>query len=96
MTDREAATSTAAATTTAAPTTTVPPEKYNLEQIRGIGPVLHRKLNGLGVVSFRQIASWTEDDVDRVSSQLGAFRGRISRDRWVEKAAELLRAQSSS
>ncbi|MEM7583139.1 MAG: hypothetical protein AAF560_07150 [Acidobacteriota bacterium] len=68
-------------------------EPDNLEELKGIGPVLHRRLNELGVTTFRQIASWTEDDIERISSQLGAFRGRIVRDRWVEKAAERVRAQ---
>ncbi len=70
-------------------------EKDNLEQIRGVGPVLHRKLNALGIRSFRQIASWTEDDVDRVTSELGSFRGRVRRDNWIERAAELMRAKES-
>ena len=69
-------------------------EEDDLEQLRGIGPVLHRKLNELGIRSFRQIASWTDDDVERVGSQVGAFPGRIRRDRWVEKARELLGARA--
>ncbi len=73
-----------------------PRAEDNLEQIRGIGPVLHRKLNELGIATFHQIAAWTEDDIARISPQLGAFRGRILRDDWVERAAELLQAQSSS
>ncbi len=55
--------------------------------------MLHRKLNELGIRSFRQIASWTDDDVERVAPQVGAFPGRIQRDGWIEKARELQRAK---
>lgn len=72
----------------------LPIEEDNLEQLRGIGPVLHRKLNELGIRSFAQIASWTDDDVERVGSQVGAFPNRIRRDQWIEKARELQQAKA--
>ena len=69
-------------------------EPDDLEQIRGVGPVLHRKLNELGIHSFRQIAAWTDDDIDWFTAELGSFAGRVRRDKWVERAAELMRAKS--
>jgi predicted flap endonuclease-1-like 5' DNA nuclease len=63
-------------------------EPDDLKQIRGIGLVLEKKLHALGITSFRQIALWTGDDVQRMSEQLAGFPDRIVRDRWVERAAD--------
>lgn len=65
-------------------------EDDDLQKIRGIGPVLQRKLAAVGVTSYRQIAAWGDDDIARIATELGAFPGRIQRDRWVESAAALL------
>jgi|GEM_PF-6968936 len=54
----------------------------NLKEIKGIGPVLERMLNRLGVYQFRQIASWSDEDIDYFDTQLADFRGRIRRDDW--------------
>lgn len=71
-------------------------EDDDLQKIRGIGPVLRRKLNERGIRSFRQIAGWSDEDIDRTASQIGSFPGRIRRDRWVERATELLREKEAS
>ena len=57
-----------------------------LTRMKGVGPKVAALLNGLGVTRFDQIAAWSEDDVARVDSQLGAFKGRIARDQWIEQA----------
>ncbi len=67
------------------PQTTAPD---NLQDIRGIGAVLEKKLNAMGVTRFDQIAAWTESDIAKVDETLN-FRGRIQRERWVEQAREL-------
>lgn len=54
--------------------------------MKGVGPKVAALLNGLGVTRFDQIAGWTDADVDRVDAQLGAFKGRIRRDQWVDQA----------
>lgn len=59
--------------------------------IKGIGPKLADVLHGLGFFRFEQLASLTPTEVDRLDAQLGAFRGRIARDRIVEQAAYLAR-----
>jgi predicted flap endonuclease-1-like 5' DNA nuclease len=66
----------------------VPPasEGDDLRQIKGLGPKLVTLLNGLGITSYTQIAAWTDEDIDRIDPQLGAFAGRIRRDSWVEQA----------
>jgi predicted flap endonuclease-1-like 5' DNA nuclease len=68
---------------------TPPPEAPDdLERIRGIGPVLRQRLNGLGITTFAQIAAFTEADLARLDEVLD-FKGRIAREGWVEQAKAL-------
>lgn len=60
----------------------------NLQEIKGIGAVLEKKLNAIGIERFEQIASWSESDIAKIDETLN-FRGRIQRERWVEQAREL-------
>jgi large subunit ribosomal protein L21 len=60
----------------------------DLKQIFGIGPVLEKRLNELGIHFFRQIAQWTTEDIQRLEQQLPKFQKRVERDRWVERAKE--------
>ncbi|MGE3618173.1 MAG: hypothetical protein AB7L66_20040, partial [Gemmatimonadales bacterium] len=60
----------------------------DLKLIAGIGPAIERLLHDHGVTTFRQIADWTPVEVARFGDFLGALRGRIDRDRWVEQARE--------
>ena len=63
----------------------------DLAQLKGVGPKFVDALNGLGFVRFEQIANLTPTEVERLDGQLGAFRGRITRDRVVEQADYLAR-----
>jgi predicted flap endonuclease-1-like 5' DNA nuclease len=58
----------------------------DLKRISGIGPTLEKLLNDHGVTSFRQIALWTEEEIETIAAQLGAFQTRIRRDHWVAQA----------
>jgi predicted flap endonuclease-1-like 5' DNA nuclease len=57
----------------------------DLKRIRGIGVLIEKKLNQLGVVTYDHIANWTAQDIERVSQSLD-FKGRIERENWVEQA----------
>lgn len=57
----------------------------DLKRIRGIGVLIEKKLNSLGVSTYEQVANWTNADIDRVS-QILDFKGRIERESWVEQA----------
>ncbi len=57
----------------------------DLKRIRGIGVLIEKKLNSLGVSSYEQVANWTGADIDRVS-QILDFKGRIERENWVEQS----------
>ncbi|KAB7644124.1 hypothetical protein [Polymorphobacter fuscus] len=61
-------------------------EPDDLTVISGIGPRLATLLNDIGIFHVRQIAAWSEEDVAEVDARLGAFKGRIARDNWVEQA----------
>ena len=61
----------------------------DLKLIVGVGPVLERMLHRLGVATYRQIAHWSERDIDEIDAKLPEFPGRIRRDAWVTQAREL-------
>jgi len=61
-------------------------EADDLKDIVGIGPFLERKLHSLGIYTFRQIANFTREDVNKVNELIEFFPGRIERDNWVEQA----------
>ncbi len=61
----------------------------DLKLIVGVGPVLERMLHQLGVTTYRQIARWSERDIDDFDAKLPEFPGRIRRDGWVTQAREL-------
>ena len=65
----------------------------DLKLIVGIGPVLERMMQQLGVNSYRQIARWTERDIDEFNARLSEFPGRIRRDAWVTQARALHQAK---
>lgn len=58
----------------------------NLKEIKGVGPKLEKLLNSMGFYHFDQIANWTADEVAWVNANLEGFKGRVSRDNWVEQA----------
>jgi predicted flap endonuclease-1-like 5' DNA nuclease len=57
----------------------------DLKRIRGVGVLLEKKLNAMGVATYEQIANWTADDVGTVNAKL-EFKGRIERENWIEQA----------
>jgi predicted flap endonuclease-1-like 5' DNA nuclease len=61
----------------------------DLKLIVGVGPVLERMLYQLGVTTYRQIARWSERDIDEYDARLHEFPGRIRRDGWVTQARAL-------
>lgn len=63
-------------------------EPDDLKKISGVGPVLEKKLNALGITKFAQVAAFTDEDIAKVDDAL-SFKGRIQRDNWLEQAAEL-------
>lgn len=63
--------------------------KDDLSRIRGIGPVLEKQLNDLGIYTFQQIADFNERQIDRIDAHI-RFPGRVLRERWIEQARQFI------
>jgi predicted flap endonuclease-1-like 5' DNA nuclease len=66
-----------------APTTAI---ASDLTQIKGLGPKLAATLAEQGITRVEQIAALTPDAAAELDAKLGSFKGRMTRDRWVEQA----------
>jgi len=71
-------------------------QKDDLTQIKGIGPLLEKRLNALGIYTLLQIRKFTPQEEETVNEAIEYFQGRITRDNWVEQAAALLDKQDLS
>ncbi len=67
----------------------------DLKLIKGVGPKLEDALHGIGVFHFDQIASWSPAEVAWADQNLVGFKGRVSRDNWVEQAQRLARGEET-
>ena len=61
----------------------------NLKEIKGVGPKLEGVLHDMGFYHFDQIANWTDEEVAWVDANLVGFKGRVSRDNWIDQAKTL-------
>jgi NADH-quinone oxidoreductase subunit E len=52
-------------------------------------------LNGMGYFHFDQIAEWSGGEVAWVDDNLAGFKGRVSRDNWVDQAKLLASGQET-
>lgn len=75
--------------------TSAPKDQDDLQKIKGVGKVLKKTLNSLGIYQFRQVALFSLDDIAWVDDRL-KFKGRIERDEWVSQAAILHREKYGS
>jgi predicted flap endonuclease-1-like 5' DNA nuclease len=66
-----------------------PPD--NLQTLKGVGPKLASQLNAAGITRFEQIAGLSPNEAAALDAKMGAFQGRIERDRVVEQARYLAR-----
>lgn len=71
-------------------------DKDDLTRISGIGPFIEKKLNGLGIYTFKQISGFTDDTIERVTEAIEFFPGRIQRDNWVSQAHDFYKAKTNS
>ena len=65
--------------------------RNDLCTLKGVGPKFAEALHRAGFYNFDQIAGLSPTEIDRLDQQLGAFSGRITRDRIVEQADYLAR-----
>jgi predicted flap endonuclease-1-like 5' DNA nuclease len=65
----------------------------DLTTIKGIGPTIAEVLLGMGITTYAQLASLTDEQVERVQQALGRFPDRIHRDDWRGSAEQAYRAK---
>ncbi len=63
-------------------------EPDDLKKISGVGPVIEKKLNALGIYHYWQIRDLKPEEIKFIDDQLN-FKGRIERDGWIEQARKL-------
>ncbi|MEM6636499.1 MAG: NADH:ubiquinone oxidoreductase [Pseudomonadota bacterium] len=61
----------------------------DLKKIKGVGPKLEKLLHSMGFYHYDQIAAWSADEVAWVDENLEGFKGRVTRDGWVDQAKTL-------
>lgn len=61
----------------------------DLKRIKGVGPKLEELMHSMGYYHFDQIGGWTEAEVAWVDENLIGFKGRVTRDAWVDQAKTL-------
>ncbi|PJI92272.1 putative flap endonuclease-1-like 5' DNA nuclease [Yoonia maricola] len=61
----------------------------DLKQIKGVGPKLEKTLHGMGIYHFDQISTWGPKEQAWIDDNLEGFKGRATRDNWVEQAKVL-------
>ncbi|MGL4609317.1 MAG: NADH-quinone oxidoreductase subunit J [Trueperaceae bacterium] len=64
-------------------------EGDDLKRIKGITPKLERLLHKNGIYTFSQIATMNESQVQALDGKLEEFKGRITRDNWIEQVKQL-------
>jgi len=67
----------------------------DLQRMKGVGPELAALRNSRGLLRYEQIAALSSDEIERLDAELGAFKGRLTRDRIVEQAGYLARGDQA-
>ena len=65
------------------------PQKDDLKEISGLGPVLESKLHAEGIFTYRQLAQLSPEEIERIETQVIHSSGRMQRDNWIAQAKEL-------
>ena len=63
-------------------------------RMKGVGPKFADALHAQGFTRFEQLAHLGPTEIGRLDRQLGAFSGRLTRDRVVEQADYLARGDT--
>ena len=62
----------------------------DLKKINGIGPVMEKTLNQIGIFTFNQVSKMTDKEYDLLDSITGSFPGRAQRDDWAGQAKKFI------
>lgn len=63
----------------------------DLTLLKGVGPKFAAQLKALGIARYEQLAGLSDTEIAHLDERLGAFSGRLARDRVREQAAYLAR-----
>ena len=66
------------------------PDGADLKVVKGIGPKIEKQLKSHGVTEVRQIAAWSDQDLDAMANKIGVKAARIRKDDWVGSAKRLV------
>jgi len=66
---------------------TANPATPDIRRLKGVGDKFAAALDALGLGSIDRLARLTPDEATDADTRLGAFNGRVARDRLVEQAA---------
>lgn len=66
-----------------------PAERDNLTELPGIGPIVEQMLNSQNIMSFRQIANLSDEEIRYLENHVIRFPGQLRRNAWIEEAKEL-------
>lgn len=69
-----------------------PPD--NLQALKGVGPKLAAQLNAAGITRYDQLARLSANEIALLDERMGAFKGRLARDRVGDQAAYLARGDT--
>lgn len=64
--------------------------KDDLQKIKGIGNLIEKKLNAIGIFTFKQISNFNSSDIAKITDLISFLQGRIERDDWVGQAYKYL------
>ncbi|MCH1503203.1 MAG: hypothetical protein L7V86_06440, partial [Verrucomicrobiales bacterium] len=67
----------------------------DLTRIKGVARVIEGRLHEIGIFRFKQIADWTDSNVEAFSKRL-SFKERIQRDQWISQCENLHREKYGS
>ncbi|MGC1505169.1 MAG: NADH-quinone oxidoreductase subunit E [Sulfitobacter sp.] len=68
----------------------------DLKLIKGVGPKLETMLHDMGIFHFDQISKWGVAEVAWADQNLKGFKGRVTRDTWVDQAQKLAAGEETA
>ena len=71
-------------------------DKDDLTLINGVGPFIEKKLNDIGIYTYKQIAEFDGPKIEQVTRDVAYFPGRIEKDDWVGQAKKLLAMKTNN
>jgi predicted flap endonuclease-1-like 5' DNA nuclease len=72
------------------------PGTQSVSVLKGLGPKIATRLEELGITRIDQLAWLDDGEAGQLDAQLGAFQGRMERDRWREQARLLAKGDRTA